>query len=116
MPAKGYVNVATSLRVEDACILRQKLAELGFSSLHSFLKAFIKGENTVFTSKVTSKGVNEKAQNELISAKRDWAGRLAWLGHLPDTQKVGSSSLLRPTRVILGAFESRLTFSVRVSC
>ena len=97
MPAKGYVNVATSLRVEDACILRHKLAELGFSSLHSFLKAFIKGERTVFTSKVTSKGVNEKAQNELILAKGDWAGRLAWLGHLPDTQKVESSSLSRPT-------------------
>ena len=78
MPAKGYVNVATSLRVKDAYILRQKLAELGFSSLHSFLKTFINGEKTVFTSKLTSKTETEKPQNGLVlpnQADYWWAGR-----------------------------------------
>ena len=69
MPERGYVNVATSLRIKDARILKLKLAESGFNSLHSFLKAFIRSEGEVFTSKLTSKPRNEKSQNELISAR-----------------------------------------------
>jgi len=75
MPPKGYVNIATSLKTEDAEILREKLAQLGFSSLHSLLKAIVRDETNAFTGKITSKTENEKPQNELVLPRKWWAGR-----------------------------------------
>ncbi len=53
MPMPGYVNVATSLKAEEAQILKTKLAEEGFTSLHSFLRHVI--QNGLLTSNFTSK-------------------------------------------------------------
>ena len=69
MPPRGYVNFGTSMKIEDAEILRQKLAQLGFGSLHSLLEAILEDEINTFTSKLTGKPGNEKPQNELVSAK-----------------------------------------------
>ena len=60
MPPRGYENIGATLKIEDAEIVRQKLAQLGFASLHSLLKAILEDEIDTFTSKPTGKSKNEK--------------------------------------------------------
>ena len=51
MPAKGYVNVAASLKENEAAFLKRQLNALGYKTLHVFLKAIINQEATILTSK-----------------------------------------------------------------
>jgi len=75
MPPKGYVNVSTTLKIKDAEILRERITQLGFSSLHSFLKAIVRDERPDFTSMFTSKTELEKPKNGLTLPRIWWAGR-----------------------------------------
>ena len=81
MPPKGYVNVGTSMKIQDAEVLREKLAQLGFDSLRSLLRAIVSDETQALTGKLTSRTENEssKLNGGIIpkagNAHRWWAGR-----------------------------------------
>jgi hypothetical protein len=64
MPNKGYVNVATSMRKEDAARLHDLLSSYGYTTLHQFLKAITAG-NVTFTSKPnpTSQNYQQKKKD-----------------------------------------------------
>ena len=95
MPPRGYVNFGTSMRIEDAEVLREKLAQLGFSSLHSLFEAILREEISMFTSKFTGKLENEKPQNELFSARMvDRAGFEPATFRMP-SGRFGNDSRLR---------------------
>ena len=79
MPMPGYVNIATSLKAEEAKILKAKLNEAGFASVHAFLRYV--AQNRFLTSNFTSKSPENKglSLNALKDADASHRG-LWWAG------------------------------------